>query len=223
MSVAIQKVVHNKRDDMYTPRVLAESIIPFVISYYYNIEDNIQFTIWCPFDSADSEIVKALEAWRAEVEEWNDNITIIHSHIDNGQDFFQIEPPECDVIISNPPFSRKLDVFKRLEELNIPYAMLMNVMALNYNVINNFFYENNNEKTKGFIIVDKKVSFDGRCSAFNTSWICDNFLEEPLEFVRIEHNNQGKNFEPSKMLCAKCKRCNGELKGLECMAERGIL
>ena len=56
--------------------------------------------------------------------------TVIATHIANGQDFFATEPPECDYIISNPPYSVKGDVFDRLFYLNIPFAMLVGVVGL---------------------------------------------------------------------------------------------
>ena len=55
---------------------------------------------------------------------------VIATHIANGQDFFATEPPECDYIISNPPYSVKGDVFERLFHLNIPFAMLVGVVGL---------------------------------------------------------------------------------------------
>ena len=46
---------------------------------------------------------------------------VIHSHIDEGKNFFFYEPEcEYDIIISNPPFSQKDNVLKRLYELNKP-------------------------------------------------------------------------------------------------------
>jgi hypothetical protein len=56
---------------------------------------------------------------------------VIHSHIDEGFNFFFYEPQEhYDVIISNPPFSCKDAVLKRLYELDKPYAMLLPVPTL---------------------------------------------------------------------------------------------
>ena len=53
---------------------------------------------------------------------------MIFSHIDDGQDFFEYEPSEhYDYIVSNPPFSRKDDVFERLFALGKPFAMVMSM------------------------------------------------------------------------------------------------
>lgn len=56
---------------------------------------------------------------------------VIHSHINEDKNFFFYEPEEpYDIIISNPPFSQKDNVLKRLYELNKPYAMLLPIPTL---------------------------------------------------------------------------------------------
>lgn len=61
---------------------------------------------------------------------YNTRDPVIATHIANGQDFFAIDPPKCDYIISNPPYSLKGEVFERLFQLNIPFAMLVGVVGL---------------------------------------------------------------------------------------------
>ena len=56
--------------------------------------------------------------------------TVIATHIANDQDFFTIEPPKCDYIISNPPYSLKSEVLDRLFQLGVPFAMLVGVVGL---------------------------------------------------------------------------------------------
>ena len=99
-------------DEVYTPSYAVKPIIK------YTKPGSI---VWCPFDTADSAYVEELNAA---------GFTVIYSHIDNGQNFFEYEPDEYDVIISNPPFSIKDDILRRLNELNKPYAMLMPLPAL---------------------------------------------------------------------------------------------
>ena len=78
-------------------------------------------TIWCPFD----------ESWSAFVNELflNGN-KVISSHLNEGLDFFNYEPYYYDIIISNPPFSIKDAVLKRLYELNKPFAILLPMNSL---------------------------------------------------------------------------------------------
>lgn len=41
-----------------------------------------------------------------------------------------MEVPNCDYIISNPPYSLKTEVLKKLFEINKPFAMLVGVVGL---------------------------------------------------------------------------------------------
>jgi ATP-dependent protease Clp ATPase subunit len=66
--------------------------------------------VWCPFDTENSEFVLVLR---------ENGYKVIHSHLWEGKDFLTYEPDEhYDCILSNPPFSIKLEVFKRLFELD---------------------------------------------------------------------------------------------------------
>ncbi len=73
----------------------------------------------------------------------------------------------------------------------------MNIMALNYQIIGNYFTQHPCQ----LLIVDKRISFNGFPSSFNTSYVCgNNFLPKDLIFVHIENNNAKQNFVPSRML-----------------------
>lgn len=175
---SINKSMKNKNDERYTPPILVKPILKYIKS---------NSTIWCPFDTKDSEFVIQLQ------EAGN---KVIYSHIDLGQDFFEYEPNEdYDYIISNPPFSRKLEVLDRLYKLNKPFAMLMNIECLNYQVVGEFFLN----KPLQLLIVDKKVSFDGNTASFNTSYFCNNMLPRDLMFEHLKNNNTGVNFVGSRM------------------------
>ncbi len=168
---------YEKRDEYYTPRILVEPILQY-------IPNNKR--IWCPFDTENSEFVKAFE------ERGN---TVIYSHIKDGFDFFEYEPKEYDYIVSNPPFTKKLKILQRLYGLKKPFAMLLPLPMLNYQEIGNFFIDKNLE----LLIVDKKVSFDGNTSSFNSSYFCSNVLPKSLIFHGLEHNNSNKFYTPSRM------------------------
>ena len=45
--------------------------------------------IWCPFDTADSAYVKVFS---------RNGFQVIYGHIQTGQDFFQVDVPDCDYI-----------------------------------------------------------------------------------------------------------------------------
>ena len=105
-------VANSKNDEFYTPLYAVEPI-------YKYIDKNK--TIWCPFDTEDSWFVKygRLQGHK-----------VIATHINNGVNFFNCEIPECDVIVSNPPYSCKGDVLKKLFEIGKPFGMLVGVVGL---------------------------------------------------------------------------------------------
>ena len=99
-----------KNDECYTPAYAVTPILKYIP------EGKI---VWCPFDQEDSEFVKQIRN------------PVVYSHIDNGQDFFEYEPKEWDVIISNPPFTSKKEYFERALSFNKPFALIMSNTWLN--------------------------------------------------------------------------------------------
>jgi hypothetical protein len=80
-------------------------------------------------------------------------------------------------------------------------------MCLNYQEIGFYFADNPVQ----MLIVDKRVSFDGNPSSFNSSYFCGcNFLPRDLIFVHIKNNNALGKYLPSrmyvdkKMIISKC-------------------
>lgn len=168
----------NEKDEYYTPPILVKPILKYI---------KPKSTIWCPFDTEDSEFVIQLRRGGHKV---------IFSHIWYGQDFFEYEPTEhYDYIISNPPFTKKLAVLDRLYKLGKPFAMIMGLPILNYQEVGEFFLG----KELQLLIVDKKVSFDGNTASFNNSYFCNGVLPYDIMFEHLEHNNTKERFVGSKM------------------------
>lgn len=97
----------NKNDEWETPRHAVEIILPFVPN---------GATVWCPFDTPSSKYVQVFNEM---------GVNVIASHITEGKDFFDWTPELYDCIISNPPYSRKDEVFERLFQLGKPWGMLV--------------------------------------------------------------------------------------------------
>lgn len=168
----------NEKDEYYTPIILVNPIIKYI---------KPNSTIWCPFDTEESEFVTAFKGAGHKV---------IYTHIWKGQDFFSYEPNEpYDYIISNPPFTRKLEILKRLYNLGKPFAMILGLPILNYQEVGEFFVGKNLQ----LLIVDKKVSFDGNTASFNNSYFCHNFLPKDIIFENLSNNNSKRHFVKSKM------------------------
>lgn len=179
---SIKNAVRNIKDDYYTPKILVEPILKYI---------KPNSTIWCPFDTEGSEFVTVFK---------EDDHEVIYSHISMGKeyDFFNYTPEkEYDYIISNIPFSIKLKVLEKLYNLDKPFAVLINLMCLNYQEVGNYFYNKGSDLQ--LLIPDKKVSFDGNTSSFCTAYFCRDILPSKLEFCNLPHNNSGKHFVPSRM------------------------
>lgn len=110
---AIVKNGINPNDEFYTPNYAILPLLKYIPS---------SSTVWCPFDTMESNFVKLFT---------KNGHTVIHSHIESDKDFFKMETPkDINYIISNPPYSIKYEVFKKLFALNIPFAMLVGVVGL---------------------------------------------------------------------------------------------
>lgn len=165
-------------DLQFTPSYAVYPLLEFLIP------STIQ-TIWCPFDDKDSEYVKIFES---------NGYKVIATDIEHGYDFFQYEPEtEYDIIISNPPFSLKDKVLKRLQELNKPYALLLPLPSLQ----GEKRFDSLKEDTQA-LIFDKRVNYYkdkahtiGQAgAAFASIYICKHFLPKDLIFRKL--NKQGE-------------------------------
>lgn len=158
-------------DEVYTPAYAVKPIIKYIK------QSDI---VWCPFDLEDSEYVKLIRQ--------NGN-QVIATHIDNEQNFFEYEPKKkYDVIISNPPFSIKDDIIKRLYELNKPYAILLPIPSLQGQ--KRFPYM----KDCQALIFDKRINYytdlekkeTQKGVSFGSFYLCRNFLPKDLIFEELE-------------------------------------
>ena len=179
------KKAFNVQDNYPTPSILVNMLIPYLEKYelVFVTVHNRQPIIWLPFDTEESKYYTILKEKGFEV---------VRSHLNDDKDFFTYQPEQFDIIVSNPPFSSKLDIMKRIIfDLKKPFVLLMNMMAINYQNISNLF-QSVNPKIQ-FIIPDKKVSFDGNTSSFCSGYVCYDFIDH-TEFVHLPHNNTGNNF-----------------------------
>lgn len=109
----MDKVAGSGNDEFYTPEYAITPLLKYV---------DPSWKVLCPFDTDDSNFVKMLRAH---------GCTVLNSHIDNGMDFFDFEyVGGVDAVISNPPYSVKTEVFAKLFQLGVPFAMLVGVVGL---------------------------------------------------------------------------------------------
>ena len=161
-------------DEVYTPTYAVKPIIKYISTFFDN--DAI---IWCPFDEEDSNYV--IELRKA-------GYKVIATHINNGQDFFEYEPEQYNLIISNPPFSLKDKILKRLNELGKPFAMLLPLPTLQGQ--KRFEYLKNCQA----LIFDKRINYFKNKEtkeiqtgvAFASIYICKDILDKDLIFEKLE-------------------------------------
>lgn len=138
-------------------------------------------TVWCPFDTEQSLFVKKL------IEH---GCSVVATHINNGQDFFNMKTPSCDYIISNPPYSCKGAVLERLFDIDKPFAMLVGVVGL-FESQKRFEMFKNNEFE--IMYLNKRVSYlksydDAKPALnppFSSVYLCHKMLPQMIVFEEI--------------------------------------
>lgn len=128
--------------------------------------------VWCPFDKEDSEFVRQIqEAW----------YKVVYSHIDNWQDFFDYEPENWDLLVSNPPFTNKRKYFERALSFNKPFALIMTNTWLNDAAPKQLF----KDKELQLLMFDKRMKFNNNWVVqnkitFSSSYYCYDFLPKQI-------------------------------------------
>lgn len=157
-------------DEAYTPDYAVRPILKYIP------EGAI---IWCPFDLPNSEYVKMIAA--------NGN-KVTHSHIENGQNFFEYEPEKWDIIISNPPFQKKRLFFERALSFNKPICLLMSCTWLNDKYSKWVFKEANREME--LLMFDKRIHFEQnglvkKKTTFSSAYFCSDFLPKQIIIEKL--------------------------------------
>lgn len=172
-------------DECYTPHYTVHPLIKYIPS---------NKTIWCPFD----------ESWSAFVNELflNGN-KVISSHLNEGLDFFNYESYYYDIIISNPPFSIKDAVLKRLYELNKPFAILLPMNSLQG--VNRYQYFKNGIQLLAF---DQRIGFHNSIdnispvegSPFASAYFCRDLLPKDLIIEHLNKYDEALNITACKTI-----------------------
>ena len=150
-------------DECYTPDYGVEPILKYIPK---------DATVWCPFDTEDSQFVIQISKQNK----------VIRSHLESGQDFFNYEPDEWDMIVSNPPFTDKRKFFERALSFNKPFALIMTNTWLNDSAPKQLF----KDRDLQLLLFDKRMKFispDGRNNdkiTFSSSYYCWNFLPKQI-------------------------------------------
>jgi hypothetical protein len=181
------------KDEYYTPRYAVEPIVEYLktknvlatLGFPRNVLVTLGFprsvvrkpVIWCPFDTEESEYVKVLT---------EEGYEVIHSHISEGKDFYEYEPENWDIIISNPPFTKKRQIFERALSFNKPFALLAPMTWLNDSAPKQLFRERELE----LLLFEKRVHFSqpngtvDKRTTFSSGYYCWDFLPKQIVMGR---------------------------------------
>ena len=150
-------------DECYTPDYGVTPILKYIPK---------DAVVWCRFVTLDSEFVKQISKTHQ----------VIFSHICDGKDFYEYEPPHWDVLVSNPPFTNKRKIFERALSFGKPFALIMSNTWLNDSAPMQLF----KDKQLQLLMFDKRMKFikpDGSVEnkvTFSSSYYCWNFLPNDL-------------------------------------------
>tara|TARA_R110000803_G_scaffold202269_1_gene267353 strand:- start:549 stop:1046 length:498 start_codon:yes stop_codon:yes gene_type:complete len=146
-------------DECYTPK---EAIIP-LLKYlkkdliYYDSTSGISFNLVDCLNQHDFFCKKS------------DNLDFLIDDI----------PKDIDVIITNPPYSKKDKFIKRCYELKKPFALLLPVSSLQGQRRGKMFNDNGIE----ILVLNKRIDFTGKGSPhFGVAWFCKDILTKKLLF-----------------------------------------
>ncbi|MBC1631766.1 sugar-phosphate nucleotidyltransferase [Listeria welshimeri] len=163
-------------DHVSTPRWVVENIYSLInVKTFENI--------WLPFNNYDSE-------FKMKADELNLKYQATHIFDDLGSDFFTTEPPgNCDLMISNPPFSQQNDIIERSFELIDQeaiksFALLLPLATLETEKRATMFQAYSDKLS--ILIFKKRIKFTGHATSFNRGccWICYNI--NALQEKRIQ-------------------------------------
>lgn len=175
-----------KNDECYTERYGVEPLLPYLNEF----SRGRTVVIWCPFDTEESEFVKVFKEYGYEV---------VYSHIKNGQDFFTYEPKRWDIIISNPPFTGKREIFERALSFNKPFCLLMNITWLNDAAPFDIFKDIDLQ----LLIFRDRMQFKGKKQKekinFKSAYYCRDFLPRQIVWGDFEAVGQQKLFTKEKV------------------------
>lgn len=201
MSLNIGYLSSNKNDECYTPYYAVEPIIKYIP------KDKV---VWCPFDEEWSAFVQLLRQ--------NGNVVIL-SHLRDGYDFLNYEPFYYDIIVSNPPFSIKDQIIKRLYELNKPFIILLPLNTLQG--ISRYKYFKDGIQ---LLVFDQRIGYHNpenmistvEASPFASAYFCRYILPNDLIIEHLDKYNKSLAFKNMANLINK-NMCNlgGNYYGME--------
>jgi len=171
MAHDVYKDMRVARDECYTTHNEALKMVEYIINNNIISENDI---VWLPFDNEFSNIYKALKMrFKGQ---------IIMTNLELGYDFYVYEPDKWDIIITNPPFSGRTALMKRLISFDKPFIILQATQYFNNQYAVNYLCEFSDDFK--FIMPRSRMSFltykekenvirsDRNGASFYSFWLC---------------------------------------------------
>lgn len=155
-----------RNDECYTP---AYAVRPIMHWLCCGPIGGAPAVVWCPFDTEESEFVRVFRSA---------GFQVVHSHIRDGQDFYAYQPDRWDVLVSNPPFTRKAEIFTRALSFGKPFALLMSLTWLNDAAPKRLF----RERPLQLLMFEERVRFVGLGDkiTFSSAYFCCDVLPQQI-------------------------------------------
>ena len=158
------------KDEYYTPKHLLQAVAPFVPR---------DKSIWMPF-YGDGSVGRYMR-----------ELGFDDVHHEPSEDFFTTAPPDASkdtIVVDNPPFSLKREVFERLVSLDLPFMLIVPLATISYQYTRDILGE-----SFQIIIPRKRMNFRDPTRArggkkqqpsFASVWLCHKMnFDRDISFI----------------------------------------
>lgn len=190
-------IKQSNTDEWFTTREDVERIVPFLLRGGYR-------KILCPFDKADSNYVKVLT---------ENGFDVTYGHIADGQDFFdRTDLADYDAVVSNPPFSKREAILKRLYKSGVPFALILNFNGLFDSKTRWQMFKDNGIE---ILVPRGRMKFfneecKGNSPNFQSVYVCKGMTDKVIEYI-AEQTEPNSSEKPSNCedddIFEYCPRC----------------
>lgn len=152
-----------KNDEFYTPKHIVEELLKII-----KISKNK--IIWCPFDTEESNFVKVFT---------KKGYKVIFSHIKEGKDFYKYQPKKWDIIISNPPFSKKRILIEKCMSFKKDFVLLYGSTICSQSMGNTL-------NKCGIYFIQKNVTFSSPTGkkSFQCCWVMNKETYKKINYEK---------------------------------------